>query len=123
MLTLLNNMIPDIATKNKVAKTNDFCGSLLLFAINVQELLEMINKPNTSFSFLHRDLLLLILLSTKLLLFLKFRGISISFFDAFFRIQLLGATLLGFPIRELTITYPSECFGFGGIRSLHIYGS
>jgi len=48
----LNNIIPDIVTKNKVAKTNDFCGSLLLFAINVQELLEMINKPNTSFSFI-----------------------------------------------------------------------
>jgi hypothetical protein len=52
MLAPLNNIIPDIATKNKVAKTNDFCGSLLLFAINVQELLEMINKPNTSFSFI-----------------------------------------------------------------------
>ena len=52
MLAPLNNIIPDIATKNKVAKTNDFCGSLLLFAINVQELLEMINKPNTSL--LHR---------------------------------------------------------------------
>ena len=49
MLAPLNNIIPDIATKNKVAKTNDFCGSLSLFAINVQELLEMINKPNTSF--------------------------------------------------------------------------
>jgi hypothetical protein len=52
MLAPLNSIIPDIATKNKVAKTNDFCGSLLLLAINVQELLEMINKPNTSFSFI-----------------------------------------------------------------------
>lgn len=50
MLTPLNDFIPDIAIKNKVAKTNDFVKSLLLLAINVQELLEMIYKANTLYA-------------------------------------------------------------------------
>ncbi len=41
----LNNTVPDIATVSKELRTNDFCESLLLFAINVQTLLNIINKP------------------------------------------------------------------------------
>ena len=50
MLIPLNNTIPDIAIINKEVKTNDFCESLLLFAINIQTSLNIINKPTTSFS-------------------------------------------------------------------------
>ena len=50
MLIPLNNIIPDIATINKEVKINDFCESLLLFAINIQTSLNIINKPTTSYS-------------------------------------------------------------------------
>ena len=50
MLIPLNNSIPDIATINKEVKTNDFCESHILFAINIQTSLNIINKPTTSFS-------------------------------------------------------------------------
>jgi hypothetical protein len=46
MLIPLNNIIADIATINKEVKINDFCASLLLFAINIQTSLNIINKPN-----------------------------------------------------------------------------
>ena len=50
MLNPLNNTIPDIATIDKELKTNDFCESLLLFTINIQTSLNIINKPTTSIS-------------------------------------------------------------------------
>ena len=50
MLNPLNNTIPDIATIDKELKTNDFCESLLLFAINIQTSVNTINKPTTSLS-------------------------------------------------------------------------
>ena len=46
MLIPLNDSIPDIATISKKVVTNDFCESLLLFAINIQTSLNIINKPN-----------------------------------------------------------------------------